>query len=41
MEFEGADPSVGILFGGWVCTSCDEFYEEDDQDYDFDGEFDD
>lgn len=23
LEFEGADPSVGIMCGGWYCDPCD------------------
>lgn len=33
--YEGHDPSVGIMPGGWYCDACDEaFPEEDEQDYD-------
>ena len=32
LEFEGADPSVGIESGGWYCGDCDLFTSEHDVD---------
>lgn len=32
--YEGYDPSVGIMGGGWFCEACDlAIPEEDDPDY--------
>lgn len=30
--YEPADPSVGIMRGGWYCEECDEFISDDDLD---------
>jgi hypothetical protein len=36
-SYEGHDPSVGIMCGGWFCEVCDLFVaEEDEQFYDED-----
>lgn len=29
-SFEDADPSVGIMSGGWYCDACEEFFVEED-----------
>lgn len=28
LEYEGADPSVGIFGSGYYCDECDEFYDD-------------
>ena len=32
LEFEPADPSVGIMCGGWYCSDCDMFTSEHEVD---------
>jgi len=35
--YEGCDPSVGIMSGGWYCEKCDLAIPEEDQpDYELD-----
>jgi hypothetical protein len=35
--YEGYDPSVGIMCGGWFCEKCDiAVADEGDDDYDLD-----
>lgn len=38
--YQGYDPDVGIMGSSWFCEECDLVVEEDDQDYEYDGEFD-
>lgn len=28
--YEGYDPSVGIMCGGWFCDACNEAYADED-----------
>lgn len=34
--YEPADPSVGIMCGGWFCDACDEVVVDNEDDYDLD-----
>lgn len=34
-SYQGSDPSVGIMCGGWYCSDCDlSIPDEDEPDYD-------
>lgn len=35
MEYQEADPSTGIMTGGWSCDACEEFIDESEADDDF------
>ena len=34
MQRQPYEPDVGIMMGGWYCTECDVFVEDEDDDYD-------
>jgi len=34
MDYESADPGVGIFGYGWVCPKCEEFIQDDTDSFD-------
>jgi hypothetical protein len=33
--YQSAEPDVGIIGSGWFCDACEEFVEDDGDDFDF------